>query len=66
MPDVERSLPRGNQPGDDQREASRWDGLLRFLAWLIGGGLVLLLVRWLAAVLADKSYRDAVEFAWVR
>ena len=59
------SLLPADQPGD-QSGAVDWDALLRFVAWVVGGGLVMLVADWLMKVLADERYRESVEFAWVR
>ena len=59
------SLLPADQPGD-RSDAIDWNAVLRFLAWLVGGGLVMLVAGWLVQILADKRYRNSVEFAWVR
>ena len=65
MRNIEIGPPR-IQPSDGQRDADDWGALLRFLVWLIGGGLVLVVAGWLVGMLADKNYRDAIQFAWAR
>ena len=57
---VDPQLERESAPPID------WLAVLRVIAWLLGGGFVLLAADRLVRVLADWQYQESVEFAWVR